>query len=454
MAFNKYGLLLFVVIALANCTNPSSIGTDFIGTDLISVTKVDSLAVQARTVAPGAINVYQNQSNLSRYLCGNLRDDYFGMSRSEIYGQLRVRDNTRDFNYSSIDSVVLSLRYDSTSFYGNWMNEEFDIEVFRLSESIDAESDYRSDTTFMSEAAPIGQRMNVKAEPSEPVVILFEDSDGEIDTVTVAPQLRIPIDARIGEEILAYDSLALSDNEVFLESFKGVKIAVESENTMLAFRLITPETRMIVYYRNEADEPAEMNLSFTDRSAVVPNFSHEFDGSISSSFVDQPQLGDSLIFTQSMAGIEAEIELPDLSDWDHLELNNASLSFTLAPDLPDNLTNLFPPAEQVTAIRTNEEGEIRLLTDAVLAESQAGSREFLEAAFGGFIQEVEQPNGPALQKYTISITQFVERVRTGEIDPVLRIRPRLKNVTAGRSIILGPGHSEYPMKFTLVFSTP
>jgi len=454
MAFSKYALLLFVVMGLANCTNPSSIGTDFIGTDLISVTKVDSLTVSAQTVNPGAINVYQGQSNLSRYLCGNLNDDYFGSSRSEIYGQLRVRDNTRDFNYSSIDSVVLSLRYDSTSFYGNWENEDIDIQVYRLTEDIDAEADYTSDTSFMTEASPIGEILNFKAEPSEPVIIEIENNEGEIDTILVAPQLRIPIDISIGEEILEYDSLPLSDNEVFLQSFKGVKLAVESDNTMLAFRLITPETRMIVYYRNENDEPAEMNLSFTDRSAVIPRFSHNYEGSEVESFISEPVLGDSLLFLQSMAGVESQIELPDLSDYDNLELNHARLSFTVASDLPDNLTNLFPPVEQLTAIRTDEEGEIRLIIDAVLAESQAGSREFLEESFGGFINEVDISMGETIQQYSLSITQFVESVRQGEVEPVLRIRPRLKNVSAGRSIILGPGHSDYPMKLTLVFSTP
>ncbi len=454
MPFTKYVLLLFVVMGIANCTNPTSIGTDFIGTDLISVTRVDSLSVRAQTLAPGPINVYQGQANLSRYLCGNLNDDYLGSSRSEIYGQLRVRDNTRDFNNSSIDSVVLSMRYDSTSFYGNWENEEVDIQVFRLTEAIDAEADYKSDITFMTEADPIGQKIGFKAEPSKPLTINFETSEGEIDTVTIAPQLRIPIDISIGEEILAYDSLPLSDNEVFLESFKGVKLAVESENAMLAFRLITPETRMIIYYRNENDEPAEMNLSFTDRSAVMPSFSHNYEDSEVESFIGRQDLGDSLVFTQSMAGVEAEIELPDLSDYSDLELNHASISFTLASDLPGNMTNLFPPADQVTGVRTDEDGELRLLIDAALAESQAGSREFLQDAFGGFVEEEELPDGSKREHYNLFITQFVESVRRGDVDPTFRIRPRLKNITASRSIILGPQHNEYPMKLTLVFSTP
>jgi hypothetical protein len=454
MSLNPYFLLLIVVVALLKCTNPSSIGTDFIGSDLISVTKVDSLQVKTKTTAPGAINVYQEQANLSRYLCGNLSDDYFGQSRAEIYGQLRVRDNTRNFNFSSIDSVVLSLRYDSTSFYGNWENETIDIEVFRLTESIDAEADYDSDAEFAAEMDPIGSRMGFKAEPSKPVVIDFEDSDGDIDTVTVAPQLRIPIDMSIAEEILSYDSLALSDNEVFLESFKGVKLAVESENSMLAFRLLTPETRMIVYYRNEDDDPAEMNLGFTDRSAVIPNFSHDYENSEVEPFIENETLGDSLIFTQSMAGVEAQFEFPDLSDYDNLELNHASISFTLAPDLPGNLTNLFPPSEQLTGVRVNENGDLRLLIDAVLAESQAGSQQFLEETFGGFIEEVEGPDGTIRQQYTLFITQFIESVRRGEVEPVFRIRPRLKNITSSRAILLGAGDDTNPVEFTLVFSSP
>lgn len=436
------------------CTTPTSIGTDFIGSDLIEVENIDSTRVSAKTVNPGPIEVYQGSSNLSRYLCGVLNDDYLGRSSSQIFGQLRVRDNSRNFAYSSIDSVVLSLRYDSTSFYGNWENESLDIEVYRLEEGIDAEADYTSAASFLTSASPIGSRSDFKAEPSTPVIIDFEDEDGNIDTVLIAPQLRIPIDKSIGEEILAYDSLALSDNEVFLESFNGLNLRVLSENTMLAFNLVTAETRMIVYYRNEMDEPAEMNLSFTDLSAVIPNFEHDPSAGIVDEFIENPDLGDSLLFTQSMAGVETEITFPDLSDWEDFEINHAALSFTIADDLAGNMTSLFPPVRQMTAIQEDEEGELRLIRDAAIAESQAGSEQFLREVLGGFVEEEELEDGRVLRHYTLFITQFVEEVRKGQVDPVFRLRPRLKNVTAERSILYGPGHSEYPMKLKLVFSTP
>jgi len=447
-------LLLLAVIALMKCTTPTSIGTDFIGSDLIEVENIDTTKVSAKTINPGPIDVYQGSSNLSRYLCGTLNDDYFGHSSSQVFGQVRVRDNSRNFEYSSIDSVVLSLRYDSTSFYGNWENESLDIEVYRLEESIDAEADYTSGASFLTSANPIGSRSDFKAEPSTPVIIDFEDKEGNIDTVLIAPQLRVPIDKSIGEEILAYDSLALSDNEVFLESFKGLNLRVLSENTMLAFNLVTPQTRMIVYYRNEMDEPAEMNLSFTDLSAVIPSFEHDFSSGIVDGFIENPNLGDSLLFSQSMAGVETEITLPDLSDWQDFEINHAALSFTVADDLPGNLTNLFPPIRQITAIRVDEDGELRLIRDVAIAESQAGSEQFLREVLGGFIEEEELEDGQVLRHYTLFITQFIDEVRRGQVEPVFRLRPRLKNITAERSILYGPGHSEYPMKLKLVFSTP
>jgi hypothetical protein len=95
-----------------------------------------------------------------------------------------------------------------------------------------------------------------------------------------------------------------------------------------------------------------------------------------------------------------------------------------------------------------------LIRDVAIAESQAGSELFLREVLGGFIEEEELEDGQVLRHYTLFITQFIDEVRRGQVEPVFRLRPRLKNITAERSILYGPGHSEYPMKLKLVFSTP
>ncbi len=447
------GVLLLATLLHA-CTKPVSIGTDFIDEDQINLVEVDTFSLLAKTIDPGAITLYDSVPSLTRYLAGNLSDPIFGNSSSQIFGQLRMAFPNVNFpDNATLDSVVLGLSYDSLFSYGNYLTEKIDVEVYRLTEDMQFEAEYDSDVSFMTESSPIGQKNNFIPQLGKKRVILVEVSAGEIDTVELDPQLRVRIDDAIGQEFLSYDSLTLANSDNFTDLFKGINVRINSNNSMIAFRLLSSNTNMTMYYKEADSIPRIFTLGFTSRSPVLPTFTHDFSAGSIDPFIGDYMLGDSLLFTQGMAGVEFEVEIPHISDVENSLVNHAQLSFTVA-ELPEDDLEVYPPVDQLTAVYqspTNMDQNF-LVSDAEAAEIESNSQAFIEEAFGGFISE-EEVNGMTLRHYSMKITLQVAEMIAGDVPNSIKIRPRLKSLIADRSVIYGPGHSKYPMKLKLYLST-
>lgn len=444
--------VLLLATLLHACTKPSSIGTDFIDDDMINVEVIDTVTFNAKTVNPGPIVIYDSVPTLSRYMAGNLDDPIFGKSSSQIFGQLRmVEPGIHYFENATLDSVVLSLGYDTSSTYGNFEDEAIDVEVYRLMEDMEFEAEYMSDQTFMTDNTPIGQQTGFVPNLTKERVIFVETEPGVIDTVTLSPRLRLQLDDAIGEEIMGYDSLTLTDSDNFIELFKGINVRVNSDNSMHAFNLLSGSSRLTIYYKEDDTLSRQFHLGFTNRSSLIPSYQHDFSSSAIESFIDNETDGDSLLFTQGMAGVDIELEFPYLSELENGSVNYAELTFTVA-ELPGDDLSIFPPVEQLTGVYEDDMGINRLVLDAFLAEVENNNPVFIEEAFGGFIQE-EMVNGQKLQHYSLKITNQVSRMLEGSIPEKIKIRPRLKNIQADRVVIYGPGHSEHPMEFKLFLST-
>lgn len=442
--------LLLSAALIHACTQPGSIGTDFIQDEVINLKEIDTITMNTKTVNPGPIVLFDSMPALTRYLAGQLNDPIFGNSSSQIFGQLRMSNpGGTFFENATLDSVVMSLVYDSTSVYGNYEEERVDVEVYRLIEDMQLNARYESDQTFATADIPLGQKLDFLPEITRERTILVETSPGEIDTQTVAPQVRVRLDDALGMEIMNYDSTRLQDSDNLIELFKGVNVRVNSENSMLSFAFIA--SNLTIYYKQDDTLSRQFTLSITNRSPALPSYTHDFSTGIVSDFIEDEQAGDSLLFAQGMAGVAFEVEFPYLSAFQDDLVNYAELSFTVA-ELPEDDPSNFPPVNQITGVFTNENGTNSLVLDAFLAELENGNSVFLQEAVGGFIQE-ETVDGQTLKHYKLIVTNHFSQMLKQIVPPRIRIRPRIKNVNADRVVIYGPGHSEYPMEFKLLLST-
>lgn len=446
--------LLIVSASLYMCTKPTTLGTDFIGNDLIDIEQLDTFTVRARTIEAEPIIIYDSLPALSRYLCGNLQDPIFGNSSSEIFGQLRMINLGRDFGVSTPDSIVLSFGYDSTSFAGNFTEEQIDVEVYRVTEDMIRDERYRSDRRFATEMMPLGSKTGFIPNFSDNVTVIEENPEGDLDTLTLQPQLRIPLDITLAEEIMAYDSTTLSTNTNFTDVFKGINVRVNSQNSMMALDLLNGNaTRLTLYYKRGDTTAVQFTLGFTSNSPITCAFEHDYSGTSLTQVFNDSVFGDSLLFAQGMSGAEIELDFPFIDTLEDEVINYAALSFTIAQNIPDNDTTLYPPIEQVTGTYLNEDGEVQLCRDAFLTELRDSRLAFVADAFGGFVENTMTEDGQLIQQYTITLTNHIRGMIDGEFPDRLRIRPRLKNVKADRSIVYGPGHSEYPMTLKMILSS-
>ena len=455
------GVLLLATLIHA-CTEPVSVGRDFIDDDLVDLVEVDTFTLRTSTVEVEPPIVYDSIPALATFLAGNLTDPIFGATRSEIFGEMRVAFPGIDIpDEVTVDSVVFGLSFDTLTGFGDYRTEAVDVELYRLTEDMEIRQRYRSDKTFMTEGMPIGGIYNTVPNLSENVTIYRENEDGTLDTVLLNPQFRIPIDNSIGEELLSYDSTIYNNVDEFTNLFKGVNIRINSDNSMMGFRLYNTSNNplsstLTVYFKEEDTISRTLTLAFRDEpgflSSVIPSFSHNYSGSVVEPFIGDSTKGDSLLFAQGMAGPEIEVEIPYIESIEGSLVNYAELEFTVA-ELPDDDLETFPPVEQLTAVYESELADNVLVIDAFLAEEENPSSSFIERAFGGYVQEKTE-DGVTLHHYRMKLSVQVAQMIKGNVPNKIRLRPKFKSRNADRVVIYGPGHSKYPMEFTTYLSTP
>ena len=438
-------LSFLAVLSLANsCSRPTPIGADLLEQDRANVLFTDTINLITSSVSEDSVLTYSSDitRQLGRYLCGQFDDPVFGQTNSDIYTQFRYGSTgAPDFSASNIrlDSVVLLLAYDTLGFYGDTTLPQ-SIEIYRVTETMDSSDTYFSNATFTTESTPIGAINNFMPEPTSSVVL--EDMDG--DTIsTIDPHLRIRLDDSFG--MLLLDTANYESQEVFMEAFKGLQIrATQTAEAMMGFRLLGPVssvTRLSVFFTE--NDTVELNYNFivSEVAVKLASFEHDYVGTDIPPFIDDTQLGDSILFLQGMAGPNIKIEIPGSQQLGNIIVNKAELEFTVATHPDDDMMN-FPPARNIIISRKDTDGDLVLINDVL----------FNFAAFGGIAEEVDDGNGNMVTKYKFNISSHFQEMVNGNLPDPLFLRIFGKQETASRVVFYGPGHSQFPAKLNLAYT--
>src|SRR5690606_11810306 len=149
-------------------------------------------------------------------LFGVFNDPVFGLSKSSIYSQFTL--STTDLRFPDgavMDSMVLQLVYDD--YYGK-PNQTLGLKVYELTESISADESYYNTSSVSAGSAPIG---NISFIPDLTDTI-SDDSTG------YEPRVRIKLDQAFADKI--FNQAPFSDNDEFVEFFKGFHIAPDTSS--------------------------------------------------------------------------------------------------------------------------------------------------------------------------------------------------------------------------------
>ena len=314
MQYKNIFLLIFVSILLFSCEkeDKSLIGkdilpdSDVLGTDYFQFNNIKASTVMGEKV--------ESQNKISVMLGSINNGDEYGHSKADFITQTRLSVLV-DANFTGfgdnpmVDSVKMFMLYYNDKYYGDTLTD-LNIKIYEINDDIYLDSTYYSNfdaSLIYDEGSPICNQL-VSPAPSSNLLELNIDND-------------------YGQRIVDADTSLLKDNDVFLETFKGLYIttdSVTSGGSILYFSLISSSTYIKIYYHNDIDT-LDYDLLMNTSCAEISMFKNSGYNNID--FNDSTS---EFIYTQTMAGIKGKIDLSvvkTFADSGTVTINKAELVF-------------------------------------------------------------------------------------------------------------------------------
>ncbi len=425
-----------------------SIGSEFLDDQKASLNYVDSFDLSFFTEVTDSIIVHSNSTSrqLFSYLCGNIEEPVFGRSTADMYFQPLLPGVATALLGSTLDSVVLQLRYDSLYTYGS-LDEPVTLEVYRMMENPPFVADYYSNHRFLTSPELLGS-VTFVPNVRDSVTIIRPN-----DTTKVAPCIRIPLDVMLMQEITQQDTATLSNQDSFLHYFNGLYVKMTgATNTMLSFNLVNATSGLSYYYDKGTVEDQEFRFVITSGSVKTVHMEHDYTGSMVESALGTDEEKDFFYF-QGLSGVRTKMLLEGLDTLGVAIINQAQIElFCSFPD--GDLPDLYPPVVSCVTQENDDEDGIINSEDVMSALSLTGSSSTTSSyylLYGGRLTEIEA-GPPAVYKYKMNVTLQVNSIYKGEIENVIYFNPFAKGNLPSRSVIYGPDHPMYAPRLSVAYT--
>ncbi|HIA06708.1 MAG TPA: DUF4270 domain-containing protein [Flavobacteriales bacterium] len=408
---------LFSVLALLlglGCTKPAAIGLEVQPTsDVINGKFSDTTTLVAYTVPADSLR--SDEAILSPL--GSYIDPVFGYSTASFYVKFSMSTTNVTFgtgNGFTPDSLVMTIAY--TGYYGDPPVAQT-IMVYRLDSvtTIDGTATYYTNSDFQTDLIDLGGATINPA--SDDVVISF----------------------KLNDPIFIADTadLIFTDNTAFQSFLHGFYVVTDMfDPGGIHYLDINSSSTLLTLYYNDS---MSFDFEIDGESAWTNRFHHNYDGTEIGAQLDDPSLGDSLVYVQASAGVMVKIEMPHITNWvkeQKIAVNKAELVLKVHDDgtldtytVPDNLFILGA-------------GENTVVTDQFEGATH----------FGGTYDA-------ANKTYSFNIARYVhELLYEGRSnDGLYLIVPNNlltsgSVVSANRVVLGGPGHSTLGMKLNIIYT--
>ena len=446
--------LAAIVLIAAGCSDGSVIGNDLLEDEAIDLAFDDSYQLATRTVLGDSIATYRINSPSRTMFLGELDDPVFGKVSSDIYTGFTFGSSLPSFlENATVDSIVLYLEY-APDFFAGDDGVVHNIEVFRIEEDfLDMDTIY-SDQSFATAMTPLGSKSFVP----DPIgdSIRWQVRDLDVDSfVFLTPRINIPLDNSFGEEILQ-DTFATKSDSAIVAAFKGLYIRSTTEgSSMIALNFEKSGTisnlvaKMALFY-TEVDAEGitrKRTYNYLVRNEASSNFVLDYAGSPVGNSIGDYTAGEDEFYAQGLSGVNAEVDLPDLSALAGNIINSAQLVLTVN----DDDTEDYPGISQFLMSKPTEDGESRILIDDLTKTGVLLTTGL--ALLDGAPERVLSETGDSITTVTFNITDFVRNSIEDEISaPKLVISPVGRAETARRTVFYGSNHPTYPAKLRIAYT--
>ncbi|HOE03824.1 MAG TPA: DUF4270 domain-containing protein [Bacteroidales bacterium] len=408
-------LALISALFFSSCEmEPSEIGLNLQpGSDRMDLF-IDTLEVETYTVLDDSIA--SDERTLSPL--GSYYDPLFGFVKADFFTHLRL--STANVKFSEVvntaDSLMLHLYY--TGYYGDTTTPQT-IRVYRvLNTDIYTDSVYYSSYRF--EPTDLQELTSYEFTP--------HPSDSFIN-------IKMP-QSLINEFISSTNTSSFVSSDTFIDFFKGLYVttdAVSNNGSIIYFNLISPNSKMTLYY----NDSLSFNFLINASSARINMFEHDFssaDASIQQS-IDNFNSPNEISYLQSLGGLRIKMFIKGLEDLDSLRyaINKAELQITINP----SSGSTFAPPPALTMVAINEEGKNEFLTDYKINSTH----------FGGSLVS-------ASNTYTFNIPFHIQQLILNQelLDNGIYLFPLDNRTNAGRVALNGGNHSTNSMKIIIMYS--
>ena len=436
---------LFLILS---CSKPVSIGSEFLDDQKASLNFVDYFDLSFYTEVTDSIIVHSKNTSrqLITYLCGNIEEPVFGRYTADIYAQPLLPGVATALIGSTLDSVVLQLRYDTLGTYGD-IDQPITLEVYRMIENPDFDSDYYSHQRFLTDTDLLGS-LTFTPNVKDSVEIIRPN-----DTTKVAPCIRIPLDVMKMSEITQQSEVTLSNQDSFLHYFNGLYIKMSgANNTMLGFKLVNAVTGLSFYYDKDPALDQEFRFVITAGSVKTVHMEHDYTGSMVESSLTPDEERD-YFYIQGLSGVRTKMRVEGLDTLGEAIINQAQIElFCTFPD-GDN-PDFYPPVLNCITQEYDDEDGIINSEDVLVALGLTGSSSTTESfnlIYGGKLTEVDA-EPPAVYRYNMNVTLQVKSIYKGEKENIIYFNPFAKGNLPNRSMIYGPDHPTYAPRLRVAYT--
>lgn len=395
--------------ALALLTLSCSKTTEKIGdgllseNDAIDVYYTDTLQITCHSIPVDSLKT----KGLGTVLLGSMLDPVMGRTDAAIFSQLHLSSTNHRFGSEVfVDSIVLQLGL--TGYYGDTTTLQT-VHVYELDDSLSLTSDYYQCSDIVTKNIDLANGFQFRPRPKTNHAVT------NADTVTVEkPMIRIPLDNSFGTYLATIDTSAYDSPDAFKKVCHGLKICCESVDQDGAICYITPTTNNLtqlqIFYRETPSSPKQLRYYFyiTSEDAYFNQYQHDYTLG-STDFTQQvidgnADLGQDQFYLQSMGGVRAKLDFPNIGKWknvlepnSYLVINEAKLIIPASNVVGDS--SIYKAPASLALVNIKDDGSTSLVQDYYEGSSYFG---------GGY--------SSATQSVMFRIGEHLQRIILGKLN--------------------------------------
>ncbi len=424
------GIITAAVIFFSGCTeNPTFLGRDILPTsDNINVKYDSTSLIKAWTVSSKPAVTINN----SRLLVGSTRDDIFGYSRAQFMAPLVNAINKNLETGREIDSLILTLRVDTTS--GDAVAQT--MRVFEVTQ------EFSTDSLYYSDLDP-AQFYN----PVELGSAVYHPGTDTLIRIHITNQDYL-------NKFLTTNDTVFNDPEDFQKIFKGIFVnadpIVGNGGSITYVDFLDAKNNpdgvhfsgMWLYYKNDSTRAESDTIHliypmlFSNILARANFFTHDYTGSMAGQNLNNPDSNDSLLYISAMSGLNVQLDFSDINKWldsTKVVINQAQLILPVENTI--FLDTLAFPVKLVMWTM-DESGNYNYLFDDVTDQGSSDAQGRTKVIFNGYYDGIME------HAYVFNIGRQLQGFINKETDLMnFVLLPTLNSQSTARTILKSPGSS-------------